>query len=82
MIFEGIITVFVKIIGTLLSPFNYAFSDNIFDFLPVVEPYFQAVCYILPMNTIIKVLSLLIAIEVFKICIALAKTIVTFIPMY
>lgn len=80
MILETLINILfvpLEALLTLLPDISWNVENN---FLNGVLDIFQVVCYLLPMKTVIAILTIIIAINVFKFVIALIKTIWQLIP--
>ena len=83
MIIEGIITIFVKVLGGLFgSGIAGVFIDKMFEFMDLLIPYVRVMLYILPATTILTMFRLIIIIQGFKISVSLVKLLVNLIPGY
>lgn len=81
MVLETIINIlFLPLQGllSLLPDISWNVENN---FLNSVLDIFQVVCYLLPMKTVVAILTIIIAINVFKIVISIIKTIWQLIPL-
>lgn len=81
MVLETIINIlFLPLKGLLLllPDISWNVENN---FLNSVLDIFQVVCYLLPMKTVVAILTIIIAINVFKIVISIIKTIWQLIPL-
>lgn len=63
---------------SLLPDISWNVENN---FLNSVLDIFQVVCYLLPMKTVVAILTIIISINVFKIIISIIKTIWQLIPL-
>lgn len=83
MIIEGIITIFVNVLGGLFgSGVAGVFIDKMFEFMDVLIPYVRVMLYILPATTILTMFRLIVVIQGFKISVSLIKLLVNLIPGY
>ncbi len=81
MILETIINILflpLQALLSLLPDISWNVENN---FLNSVLDIFQVVCYLLPMKTVVAILTIIIAINVFKIVISIIKTIWQLIPL-
>ena len=81
MILETIINILflpLQALLSLLPDISWNIENN---FLNSVLDIFQVVCYLLPMKTVVAILTIIIAINVFKIVISIIKTIWQLIPL-
>lgn len=81
MILETIINILfvpLEALLSLLPDISWNIENN---FLNGILDIFQCVCYILPMRSVVAILTIIIAINVFKFVIALIKTIWQLIPL-
>lgn len=82
MITEGILTLFFGAIDGLLGlipSLSFVFDNGIFRlFFDIIK----GGCYLLPMGTVATIISIIIAINLFKVGVALVKTILKFIPFF
>ena len=80
MIWEVLINLVVNFVIALLSPFQIVFVHG-FNFLDVVMPYIEIVLFILPSETILTILSLIMAMQAYKIIVTILKTIWALLPI-
>lgn len=81
MVLETIINILflpLQALLSLLPDISWNVENN---FLNSVLDIFQVVCYLLPMKTVVAILTIIIAINVFKIVISIIKTIWQLIPL-
>lgn len=81
MILETIINILflpLQALLSLLPDISWNVENN---FLNSILDIFQVVCYLLPMKTVVAILTIIIAINVFKIVISIIKTIWQLIPL-
>lgn len=81
MIIEGIVNILFIPLEALFMMLPDVSWNVESDFFSSILDIFQAVCYLLPMKTVVAILTLIIAINVFKFVIALIKTIWQLIPL-
>ena len=83
MIIEGIITIFVNVLGGLFGTgVGGVFIDKMFEFMDLLIPYLRVMLYILPATTVLTMFRLIIIIQGFKISVSLVKLLVNLIPGY
>lgn len=80
MITEAILNILLlpfTLVMELIPDFSWSLEAEMFT---IVDEFFRVVCYILPMDTIVSILLLVVALNVFRIFVSLIKTIWQLMP--
>lgn len=82
MIVDGILLIVQGILNVLLSPLTVInVGVDFVSSIPIVTEFLQIGAYLLPMSNLMPLISLTISLFVFRISVAVIKTIWKFIPV-
>ena len=81
MIVDGILLVFQGLVNLILAPLSVINIDvDLVSSIPYVTQFLQIVVYVLPWSNLMPLITLIIALSLFRIAVALVKLVVEFIP--
>ena len=82
MIFNGILNIFANFLKFILNPIGTIDSSFIsqFGFYNTLRPFFSVVMYFFPIDYIMPIISLVIAIITYKIIVAVFRALWSIIP--
>ena len=81
MIVDGILLVFQGLVNLILAPLSVInIGVDLVSSIPYVTQFLQIVVYVLPWSNLMPLITLIIALSLFRIAVALVKLVVEFIP--
>ena len=81
MIVDGILLVFQGLVNLILAPLSVInIGVDLVSSIPYVTQFLQIVVYVLPWSNLMPLITLIIALCLFRIAVALVKLVVEFIP--